>query len=297
MRCARPCWRRPGRAIAASEPVVLGILSLIIWALLLVVTAKYVLILLRADNKGEGGTLALMALASRALGAPRRHRDLSRCHQRCAVLWRRHHHAGAVGALGDRGLESRDARRSTHTWCRSPCRFWSCLFAVQSRGTARVAAFFGPVTLFWFAAIAAAGIWHVGTKSDGAAGVQSLVRREFPAPPRHHRILYARRRLPGRDRRGSALCRSRPFRPRADPDRLAGRRAAGAYCQLSRAGRAGAGRSEIGRKSVLPALSGLGAAADGGPGHRGDRDRQPGGDHRRLFAHPAGDPARTSAAP
>src|SRR5947209_2161489 len=54
----------------ASEPVVLGILSLIIWALLLVVTAKYVLILLRADNNGEGGTLALMALAQRAL--PRR---------------------------------------------------------------------------------------------------------------------------------------------------------------------------------------------------------------------------------
>ena len=51
----------------ASEPVVLGILSLIIWALLLVVTAKYVLILLCADNKGEGGPLALMALASRAL--------------------------------------------------------------------------------------------------------------------------------------------------------------------------------------------------------------------------------------
>ena len=57
----------PGKP--ASEPVVLGILSLIIWALLLVVTAKYVLILLRADNNGEGGTLALMALASRALAA------------------------------------------------------------------------------------------------------------------------------------------------------------------------------------------------------------------------------------
>jgi len=53
--------------IPPNEAVVLGILSLIIWALLLVVTAKYVLILLRADNKGEGGTLALMALASRSL--------------------------------------------------------------------------------------------------------------------------------------------------------------------------------------------------------------------------------------
>src|SRR5690349_22430504 len=49
---------------AATQTVVLGICSLIIWALLLVVTAKYVIILLRADNKGEGGTLALMALAS-----------------------------------------------------------------------------------------------------------------------------------------------------------------------------------------------------------------------------------------
>src|SRR6266480_5430739 len=52
----------------ATEPAVLGVLSLIIWALLLVVTAKYVLILLRLDNNGEGGTLALMALAQRAMG-------------------------------------------------------------------------------------------------------------------------------------------------------------------------------------------------------------------------------------
>src|SRR4249920_1033495 len=56
-----------GSGTPANEQVVLGILSLIIWALFLVVTAKYVLILLRADNKGEGGTLALMALASRSL--------------------------------------------------------------------------------------------------------------------------------------------------------------------------------------------------------------------------------------
>ena len=53
---------------AASEPVVLGILSLIIWALVFIVTVKYVIVLLRADNKGEGATLALMALTSRALG-------------------------------------------------------------------------------------------------------------------------------------------------------------------------------------------------------------------------------------
>ena len=51
-----------------TREAVLGVLSLILWALIIVVTLKYVLILLRADNKGEGGTLALMALAQRALG-------------------------------------------------------------------------------------------------------------------------------------------------------------------------------------------------------------------------------------
>ena len=59
------------RRRADSEPAVLGILSLILWALIFIVTLKYVLILLRADNNGEGGTLTLMALAQRALARPR----------------------------------------------------------------------------------------------------------------------------------------------------------------------------------------------------------------------------------
>jgi hypothetical protein len=57
-----------GGGHTADEAIILGILSLIIWALILIVTVKYVLILLRADNNGEGGTVALMALAHRALG-------------------------------------------------------------------------------------------------------------------------------------------------------------------------------------------------------------------------------------
>ena len=65
-------FREAATAAAASGPVtreiVLGVLSMILWALILVVTVKYVLILLRADNNGEGGTLSLMALAFRAVG-------------------------------------------------------------------------------------------------------------------------------------------------------------------------------------------------------------------------------------
>src|SRR4029450_7749451 len=56
-----------GAGGTATREAVFGVLSLILWALIVVVTLKYVLILLRADNKGEGGTLALMALAQRAL--------------------------------------------------------------------------------------------------------------------------------------------------------------------------------------------------------------------------------------
>ena len=74
-----------GTGNAVSEEAVLGILSLIIWALILIVTIKYVLILLRADNNEEGGTLALMALAQRAFA-----RGANRCRdghdQRCIIL-------------------------------------------------------------------------------------------------------------------------------------------------------------------------------------------------------------------
>src|SRR6478609_4806801 len=58
------------RSGGASELAVLGVVSLVIWALILIVTIKYVVFLMRADNKGEGGTLALMALAQRVM--PRR---------------------------------------------------------------------------------------------------------------------------------------------------------------------------------------------------------------------------------
>src|SRR4029078_11750473 len=65
-------FREAVASAAHGQPVtrviVLGVLSLILWALFIVVTAKYVLLLLRADNNGEGGTLSLMALGQRALG-------------------------------------------------------------------------------------------------------------------------------------------------------------------------------------------------------------------------------------
>jgi KUP system potassium uptake protein len=149
-----------GTGQAAPEAVVMGILSLIVWALILIVTLKYVLILLRADNHGEGGTLALMALARRALG----------------------HHGGAVVLLGiiSAGLFYGDAIITPALSVLSAVEglkvatpafepyvlpltvaILLVLFAVQSRGTAKVAALFGPIMLIWFAVIAVAGVWHV----------------------------------------------------------------------------------------------------------------------------------------
>ena len=145
---------------APTHDAVLGVLSLILWALIVIVTLKYVVILLRADNKGEGGTLALMALAQRALGRS----------------------AGAVVLLGiiSGALFYGDAIITPALSVLSAIEglkivtpafdpyvvpltivILIALFAVQSRGTARVAAFFGPVMLVWFAAIAAAGIWQI----------------------------------------------------------------------------------------------------------------------------------------
>ncbi|MCK1642008.1 potassium transporter Kup [Bradyrhizobium sp. 157] len=142
---------------AATPQAVLGVLSLILWALVVVVTLKYVVILLRADNNGEGGTLALMALAQRAVGKG----------------------GGAIvllgiisGALfyGDAVLTPALSVLSAiegiklvtvtfeHYVVPLTLVILVVLFAVQSHGTARVAAFFGPIMCVWFAVIAIAAV-------------------------------------------------------------------------------------------------------------------------------------------
>ena len=145
---------------AVSQDVILGILSLIIWALILVITIKYVLLLLRADNDGEGGTLALMALANRAFGG----------HTKTVLL------LGIISAAlfyGDAmltpALSVLSAVEGLHLATPALADYvvpltvliLVILFAVQSRGTAKVAAFFGPITLVWFIALALAGIWQI----------------------------------------------------------------------------------------------------------------------------------------
>jgi KUP system potassium uptake protein len=167
-------FREAVAGAAQGQPVtpviVLGVLSLILWALLIVVTAKYVLLLLRADNNGEGGTLSLMALGQRALG--RRSWPLLAL--------------GVVGAsmfIGDsmitpaisvlsavEGLKLA-APALEHYVVPLTIFILVALFTVQSGGTARVASAFGPVMVVWFACLAGMGLYNISDDPSVLAAI------------------------------------------------------------------------------------------------------------------------------
>jgi KUP system potassium uptake protein len=142
---------------APTPAAVLGVVSLILWALIVVVTLKYVVILLRADNNGEGGTLALMALAQRAVGTGGATIVLlgiisGALFYGDAVI------TPAVSVLSAiEGMKDVTLRFEPYIVPLTVL-ILLFLFAVQSRGTARVAAFFGPIMCVWFAVIALAAI-------------------------------------------------------------------------------------------------------------------------------------------
>ena len=149
-----------GAGQVATEQAVLGILSLIVWALILIVTVKYVFILLRADNRGEGGTLALMALARKALNGG------GTIVVALGIVSAALFYGDAIITPALSVLSAVEGLKIV-TPAFEPyvvplaVAILLALFAVQSRGTASVARYFGPITLVWFAALAAAGIWHI----------------------------------------------------------------------------------------------------------------------------------------
>jgi len=140
---------------------IIGVLSLMLWSLIIIVTLKYVVILLSADNDGEGGILSLLALAGKALGG---------------------HAAFLLGfALVGAGLFYGDALITPAISVLSAVEGLKlvtvafdpfvvpitlgiilALFLAQSRGTAAVAGWFGPVTLVWMLVMAAGGLLHIG---------------------------------------------------------------------------------------------------------------------------------------
>ncbi len=142
---------------------VYGVVSLVIWALMLIVTLKYLLVLMNADNHGEGGVLALTALAQRALGR-RSRRVFILGLIGAALFYGDSLITPAISVMGAvEGL--RDAPGVGHI-----LRPWVLpvsagilvgLFLAQTKGTQRMAVFFGPITALWFIVIAALGAWHM----------------------------------------------------------------------------------------------------------------------------------------
>ena len=159
---------REALAQAASDGLtadeILGVLSLALWSLILVVSVKYVTFLMRADNQGEGGVLALAALARRALG----------WRSRIALA------LGAAGAAlfygdaiitpslsvlsaveGLRTIPGGADAIGEHTILAVTIGILIGLFLIQSHGTARVAGMFGPICILWFVVIGGLGLWHI----------------------------------------------------------------------------------------------------------------------------------------
>src|SRR3954453_12570977 len=168
-----------------TREMIFGVVSLILWALIVIVTSKYVLFILRADNNGEGGTLTLMALAQRAMG-----HDVF-----VIVLFGM---AGAALFYGDaiitpaisvlsavEGLTLVTPAFERYVLPLSLVILIS-LFAVQSHGTARVAAWFGPITGVWFSLMALGGIRHIAddpsilTAISPTYGLSFLVHHGMP---------------------------------------------------------------------------------------------------------------------
>lgn len=152
-----------GYGVPVNHDGVLGILSLIFWSLIWVVSIKYMLFVLRADNQGEGGIMALTALATRAAANHRRLRALLVV---CGLI-------GAALFYGDsmitpavsvlsavEGLEL--AFDGIEHWV-VPLSLivLVALFLIQSHGTARIGKLFGPVMVLWFLVLGALGLYGI----------------------------------------------------------------------------------------------------------------------------------------
>ena len=177
--------------LAIDDANVLGILSLVFWALTIVVTIKYVSIILRADNRGEGGIMALMALVQRTLPLA------SETFYVMGIL-------GIFGAalfFGDgvltpaisvlsavEGLEV--ASPAFERWV-IPLSLviLIVLFAVQRRGTGAIGVWFGPIMCLWFAVLAGAGAWQIASHPHVLAAVNPLHALRFMREHGEHGFL------------------------------------------------------------------------------------------------------------
>jgi KUP system potassium uptake protein len=168
-------------SLEPTEVSVLGILSLIFWAILIVVTAKYVVLVMRADNKGEGGILALLALALRSAGTSP---DTRRLLMLIGLL-------GASLFYGDAIITPAISVLSAVEDLEIVTPFFQpyvipvtlavllALFAAQHQGTASVGKFFCPIMILWFGALASMGFFQIASYPQVLSAVNPIYAIDF----------------------------------------------------------------------------------------------------------------------
>lgn len=166
----------------ATEADLYGILSLIFWALMLVITFKYLTFIMKADNQGEGGMFALLALVPEQLRTAKPGRIAAVALfavMGAALLYGDGIITPAISVLSAvEGLAVADARFSVAVVPIS-CVIVIGLFAIQSRGTGTIGKLFGPVMIVWFTTLAALGAYHVSRNPEILGAVSP-----------HHAIRY-----------------------------------------------------------------------------------------------------------
>jgi KUP system potassium uptake protein len=155
-----------GHGFPVSEAAVYGVLSMIVWSLVIVVAVKYIYFILRADNRGEGGVLSLLALL---LQTERREEDKRRRWLLVAIglfgsalLYGDGMITPAISVLGAlQGIEVRNPQIPHMAIVWLACGIITAVFAVQRFGTAKVGTAFGPIMGIWFSTIAVLGVREI----------------------------------------------------------------------------------------------------------------------------------------
>ncbi len=227
-------------ALKSSVADLYGILSLMFWALMMVVTVKYLTFIMRADHDGEGGVFALLAILPKRFRTSAAENGKVTGMALLAVI-------GASLLYGDgvitpaisvlsavEGLAVASPRL-TQLVLPLTCGILIALFSIQRRGTGDVGKLFGPVMVVWFATMASLGIFQILHKPE--------ILGAFPSPwsavllaPRDQGDAHSRLRGSGRDRRRGALCGHGAFWSQADPPCVVVLRDAGVGFGLPRSG-------------------------------------------------------------
>jgi KUP system potassium uptake protein len=147
-----------------QQPEVYGVLSLIFWSVMLVVSLKYVIFIMRADNRGEGGSLALLALAMRITGNSKFSPLIAVLGIFAAALFYGDSMLtpaiSVLSAVEGLGLV---APALTTFVIPLTLAILTVLFVIQRHGTTSIGAWFGPIMSVWFATLAGLGIWHIAS--------------------------------------------------------------------------------------------------------------------------------------